>query len=223
MSLHRGQLVADSTMELESIRPKAGPDCRFDINFARALLTGADGRIVIPLPFSANSERNDFSIYPLIGKRIRSLLLRSSVVPLAMVADGADGFIRFAPMDDTIDDSGQENLLRLIKALNDHPLLGLEILSSGPFIEITPPAGQKAVPDRLDLGKSRAIRVMQFIVSQGINESRLRFQENGQGFDEEILDRPVDRVDLNLFAIKDGTVDGKSDQGLSELPPISGE
>ncbi len=230
VSLHRGGLVADTSISLRDIATVAGPDCRFDLEFTRALLLSPDGRIVIDFPFSASVNRSDFSFYPIVGKKIRSLLLRSSVVPFSFVADVAgsapDEFIRFAPGDYTLSPEGEKNLNLIATVLTRRPALGIELSGNGPLLEITrekprqDPHGGREI---IDLGRMRALRVMQFLRDRGINDSRLRLKEPEAGLEEEILDRPEDRVDLNLFAIKEFDSDDRgSDQKMPQLSQVQG-
>ncbi len=208
ISLRRGQLVADTQMTLRDLDPVSDPDCRFDLKFALALLTDPAGDINIDFPFSANVNHDGFRLYPLVGKKIRTLLLRSSVVPFSTLVDDRgripDEFIRFASMDNTISPEAAKNLVLIADALNRRPGLGIRLSGSGPLMEVTLTDGQgRATKTRtVDLGRERGLRVMQFLRNRGINDSRLRLKESDADIDEEVLDRPGDRVDLNLFALK---------------------
>jgi len=219
ISLRRGLITADTRMVLRGLAPVAGPDCRFDPDLALALLLSPEGAVELAMPFAATANQ-DFSLYGVIGKKLRTLLLRSSVVPFSLLA-GPDGrfpdeFIRFAPGSAAIEADGVENLELLARAMKRRPAIGISVRGSGPLLET-------ADGGRVDLARERTAAVVQFLHDRGIDYSRLRTAAGPDELGGELLDRPPDRADLDIFVLNGEDGNGTAyatDERLPQLPQV---
>lgn len=103
---------------------------------ALALLEDPDGKIKIALPASGNMKDPKFEYFHLIGQVVRNFFLNLISKPFSFIASalgGSDsgtdelGYVRFAPGKAGLSGSQKQKLLTLIKGLEQHPKLQLEI------------------------------------------------------------------------------------------------
>ena len=129
--LPNGQLTASNRLVLNQLtfgEPVAGAPNSLPVKLAVALLADRQGVIDLDLPISGSLNDPQFSIGPVIFKIIVNLIGKAITAPFALLASALGGgdamsHVPFAPGSATLTPEAQQNLSKVVQALNDRPAL----------------------------------------------------------------------------------------------------
>ena len=133
--LPNGQLTASNRLVLNQLsfgEPVQGAPNSLPVKLAVALLADRQGVIDLDLPISGSLNDPQFSIGPVIFKIIVNLIGKAITAPFALLASalgGGDamGHVPFAPGSATLTPEAEQNLAKVVKALNDRPALKITV------------------------------------------------------------------------------------------------
>ncbi|SDS93143.1 protein of unknown function [Halopseudomonas sabulinigri] len=135
--IEKGQLTAQNKVLLEGLQLGErvdSPDAvDLPVRLAVALLKDTKGNIDIELPVSGNLEDPQFSVMPIVWQTLRNLALRAVQAPFKFIAGLVGGSdedlseVTFAAGSNNLDAAAQSNLNTLASALQERPVLTLEI------------------------------------------------------------------------------------------------
>lgn len=136
--IEKKQLKAENKVVVERLQLGErvdSPDAvDLPIRLAVALLKDTEGRIQIELPVAGNLDDPQFSVMPIVWQTLRNLVLRAAQAPFkfiaGLVAGGSDvdlSTVPFAPGSSSLDGTARTRLDTLAKALQERPLLRLEV------------------------------------------------------------------------------------------------
>ena len=135
--IEKGQLNAENKVLLEGLQlgeKVDSPDALdLPIRLAVALLKDTKGNIDIELPVSGNLEDPQFSVMPIVWQTLRNLVVRAVQAPFKFIAGLVGGSeddlseVSFAAGSNSLDAAAQSNLNTLASALQERPILTLEI------------------------------------------------------------------------------------------------
>ena len=135
--IENGQLNAKNNIFLDQLtfgEKVDSPDAlKLPVLLAVALLKNSRGEIDINLPVSGSLSDPKFSIGGIIFKVFINLITKAIISPFSLLASafgGGDelGYVEFAPGINSLTPEAQTKLTTLAKALNDRPVLKLEII-----------------------------------------------------------------------------------------------
>ena len=101
------------------------------VKLAVALLKDRNGEIHLDVPVSGKIDDPEFSLWRIIWKVFRNLLVKAATSPFALLTSfsGGEDFsaVQFAPGSAELSEANRENLAKLANALADRPTLKLEL------------------------------------------------------------------------------------------------
>lgn len=134
--IKQGQLNASNSVLLEQLQLGQKVDSQdavqLPVKLALALLKDTKGNIDIHLPVQGDLNNPEFSVMPIVWQTLRNLITRAVSAPFKMlgslVSSNQDlDKISFAAGSSELDTANQQSLLNLAKALQQRPLLKLNI------------------------------------------------------------------------------------------------
>ncbi|WP_339461653.1 DUF748 domain-containing protein [Pseudomonas sp. EA_105y_Pfl2_R69] len=136
--ISKGQLTAENSVVVEQLQlgEKVDSPSAVDlpIRLAVALLKDTEGKIAINLPVSGDLNSPQFSVMPIVWQTLRNLVLRAAQAPFKFIGGLVSGgsqmdlsTVRFAPGSSALDGEAQSALNTLASALQERPVLRLEI------------------------------------------------------------------------------------------------
>ena len=134
--IEQGQLNASNSVLLEQLelgqRVDSKDAVQLPVRLAVALLKDNRGNIDIQLPVQGNLNNPEFSVMPIVWQTLRNLITRAVSAPFKMLGSLVNSqqdldHVGFAPGSSELDDNSQQRLLTLATALQQRPLLKLNI------------------------------------------------------------------------------------------------
>lgn len=135
--IQQGQLNAENKVVLQQLQLGEKVDSPeavdLPVRLAVALLKDSRGTISLELPVQGNLKNPQFDVMPIVWQTLRNLLTRAVKAPfkfLAGVVGGDQGDLSqvlFAPGSSDLDQPARTNLDTLGRALNERPVLRLEV------------------------------------------------------------------------------------------------
>ena len=135
--IQQGQLNADNKVVLQQLQLGEQVDSPeavdLPVRLAVALLKDSKGTIALELPVQGDLNNPQFDVMPIVWQTLRNLITRAVQAPFKFLAGLAGGDqadlsqVLFTPGSSELDPQARSNLETLAKALNERPVLRLEI------------------------------------------------------------------------------------------------
>jgi len=135
--IQQGQLNADNKVVLQQLQLGEQVDSPeavdLPVRLAVALLKDSKGTISLELPVQGDLNNPQFDVMPIVWQTLRNLITRAVQAPFKFLAGLVDGDqvdlsqVLFAPGSSELDPQARGNLDTLARALNERPVLRLEI------------------------------------------------------------------------------------------------
>ncbi|RRV14775.1 DUF748 domain-containing protein [Pseudomonas saudiphocaensis] len=135
--IQQGQLNAENKVVLQQLQLGEQVDSPeavdLPVRLAVALLKDSKGTISIELPVQGDLNNPQFDVMPIVWQTLRNLITRAVQAPFKFLAGLVDGDqvdlsqVLFTPGSSELDPQARSNLDTLAKALNERPVLRLEI------------------------------------------------------------------------------------------------
>jgi len=133
--LPNGQLTASNRLVLNQLtfgEPVQGAPNSLPVKLAVALLSDRNGVIDLDLPISGSLNDPQFRLAPVIFKIIVNLVTKALTAPFSLLASALGGgdelsHVPFAPGSAVLTPEAQQNLAKVVKALNDRPALKITV------------------------------------------------------------------------------------------------
>lgn len=135
--IQQGQLNAENKVVLQQLQLGEQVDSPeavdLPVRLAVALLKDSKGTISLELPVQGDLNNPQFDVMPIVWQTLRNLIARAAQAPFKFLAGlvGGDQIdlsqVLFAPGSSELDPQARSNLDTLAKALNERPVLRLEI------------------------------------------------------------------------------------------------
>lgn len=135
--IQQGQLNAENKVVLQQLQLGEKVDSPeavdLPIRLAVALLKDSRGTISLELPVQGNLNNPQFDVMPIVWQTLRNLLTRAVKAPFKFLAGLAGGAqadlsqVLFAPGSSDLDQQARSNLATLAGALQERPVLRLEV------------------------------------------------------------------------------------------------
>ena len=135
--IQQGQLNAENKVVLQQLQLGEQVDSPeavdLPVRLAVALLKDSKGTISLELPVQGDLNNPQFNVMPIVWQTLRNLITRAVQAPFKFIAGLVDGDqadlsqVLFAPGSSDLDPQARRNLETLAKALNERPVLRLEI------------------------------------------------------------------------------------------------
>lgn len=149
--IQQGQLNAENKVVLQQLQLGEKVDSPeavdLPVRLAVALLKDTHGTISLELPVQGNLNDPQFSVMPIVWQTLRNLVARAVQAPFKFLAGLVGGGeqndlsqVLFAPGSSELDEQARGNLSTLARALQERPVLRLEVegqsspLADGPLI-----------------------------------------------------------------------------------------
>jgi len=139
--IQQGQLNAENRVVLEQLqlgeRVDSPEAVDLPVRLAVALLKDSKGTIALELPVQGDLNNPQFDVMPIVWQTLRNLITRAVQAPFKFLAGLVDGDqadlsqVLFAPGSSELDPQARSNLDTLAQALNERPVLRLEIEGQG--------------------------------------------------------------------------------------------
>jgi hypothetical protein len=150
--VNKGRLTMDLHYDIHEKQLKAGNKFQIDhftlgprndstnathlpVKLAVALLKDRNGQINLDVPLSGRTDDPQFRVAPLILKVIINLMVKAATSPFSMLGALVGGgeelsFVEFTPGHYDISEAEAQKVEKLVKALEQRPALGLEIVGA---------------------------------------------------------------------------------------------
>lgn len=135
--IQQGQLNAENKVVLQQLQLGEKVDSPeavdLPVRLAVALLKDTRGTISLELPVQGNLNNPQFSVMPIVWQTLRNLVARAVQAPFKFLAGLAGGEqndlsqVLFAPGSSELDEQARGNLTTLARALQERPVLRLEV------------------------------------------------------------------------------------------------
>ena len=135
--IQQGQLNAENKVVLQQLQLGEKVDSPeavdLPVRLAVALLKDTHGTISLELPVQGNLNNPQFSVMPIVWQTLRNLVARAVQAPFKFLAGLAGGEqndlsqVLFAPGSSELDEQARGNLTTLARALQERPVLRLEV------------------------------------------------------------------------------------------------
>lgn len=135
--INQGQLNAENKVVLQQLQLGEKVDSPqavdLPIRLAVALLKDSKGTIALELPVQGNLNNPEFDVMPIVWQTLRNLVTRAAKAPFRFLGGLVGGKqadldkVRFAPGSSELSQEARSNLDTLGRALNERPVLRLEI------------------------------------------------------------------------------------------------
>jgi len=139
--IQQGQLNAENRVVLEQLqlgeRVDSPEAVDLPVRLAVALLKDSKGTIALELPVQGDLNNPQFDVMPIVWQTLRNLITRAVQAPFKFLAGLVDGDqadlsqVLFAPGSSELDPQARSSLNTLAQALNERPVLRLEIEGQG--------------------------------------------------------------------------------------------
>ncbi|AHL74427.1 hypothetical protein CH92_04725 [Stutzerimonas stutzeri] len=135
--IQQGQLNAENKVVLQQLQLGEKVDSPeavdLPVRLAVALLKDSHGTISLELPVQGNLNSPQFDVMPIVWQTLRNLVTRAVQAPFKFLAGLAGGEqndlsqVLFAPGNSELDEQARGNLSTLARALQERPVLRLEV------------------------------------------------------------------------------------------------
>lgn len=135
--IQQGQLNAENKVVLQQLQLGEKVDSPeavdLPVRLAVALLKDTHGTISLELPVQGNLNNPQFNVMPIVWQTLRNLVARAVQAPFKFLAGLAGGEqndlsqVLFAPGSNELDEQARGNLTTLARALQERPVLRLEV------------------------------------------------------------------------------------------------
>ena len=139
------------------------PDAtKLPVKLAIGLLKDSDGLIALDLPLTGSLDDPTFSIWGLVGKAFKNIILKVATSPFSLLGALVGGgeelqFVEFNPGLTTLNDGQTNKLMKLAEALTKRPALSLEIGATFDPIKDVDVLGRQKVAQRMKVSRIEEI------------------------------------------------------------------